>query len=178
MNEMLLFVLLGVALVATFVSILWRSGPEEAHERIPAAADPKKPQVPAELLIERIFGPDDWKFLRERSPEEVQKQFSKDRQEIAFFWLAQMRARTRAAMNFHLTQARSLRGLEPLLEFRIAVNYIAFHLSCSLVAGLLWLEGPIATRRLFRRADLLCGKLHAMTKVPLPNDSESMLIKS
>ena len=178
MKETLLFVFLGVLLVAIFVYLLWRSGPQkEQDESTRAGADPEKPPLPAELWMERIFGADDWNFLRSRAPENAQKQFLKDRKEIAFFWLALMRARTRAAMNFHLTQARSLHGVEPILEFRIAANYVAFQLSCSLVAGLLWLQGPIATRRMFRWADLLCGRLHAMTRGPLRSDSGTMVVK-
>jgi hypothetical protein len=174
MKEMLLFVTLGISLVGIFVFLLWQSAAHNEQDKPTHSSDSEKSPLPAELLIERIFGSDDWNFLRNRAPRDAQQQFLKDRREIALFWLALMRARTRTAMNFHLTHARSLHSVEPLLEFRIAANYLAFQVSCSLVSGLLWLQGPISTRWIFRRVDLLCGKLHAMTRVPLRSDPGSL----
>ena len=177
MMEMLLFVALGISLVAIFLLLLSRSAAQNEPVQKPRDGHSELPTLPTELLMERIFGAEDWNFLRNRAPQAAQKQFLKERRELAFFWLALLRGRARTAMNFHLTQARSLHSVEPLLELRIAANYLAFQLSCSLVAGLLWLQGPVATRWVFHWADLLCGNLHVMTKVRRAGSTASFIVK-
>src|SRR5262245_13191154 len=120
MKEMLLFVALGASLVGIFVFLLWGSGAQNEQDESIPASDSEQPSLPAELLIERIFGADDWSFLSNHAGHDAQRQFLNERKEIAFFWLALMRARARTAMNIHRMQARGLRDVESLLEFRIA----------------------------------------------------------
>jgi len=178
MKEMLLFVALGVALVTVFVLLLWRSGPPNRQdEAAQGAKDPERRSLPPEIMIERIFGADDWKFLRGRACKAAEEEFLKERTEIAFFWLARIRARVRTIMYLHLTQASVLQALEPALELRVAANYLRFQINCSFVACLLWLRGPEVTGKMFRNADLLCGKLGALTRVRSEDGSRSMLVK-
>lgn len=178
MSEMVIFVGLGVSLVAVFLFLLRTSGAQNGRAKKTSGETKAEKQLLApEVLIERIFGAEDWNFLLESAPREAQDEFLKERTEIAFAWLALIRQRARTIMHLHLTQARGLRALEPAVELRVAANYLAFQINCSLVALLVWMRGPVATGKVIRRADMLCGKLHAITKVQLESNAGSMFAK-
>lgn len=170
MSELLIFLGLGLLLISVLAFMLCRTEPETDDARyqvrrgrvlVPSALDEQQGQ-----LLERIFGDEDWNFLRSRVPDEVQQSFLKERREMAFCWLELIRKRAREAMHCHLVNARNFRTIEPVLELRIAMNYFAFEFSCVLLTAVLWLRGPVALRMGVRRADQLCERLRGLAEVP------------
>ena len=169
MTGMLILIALGILLIVVLARMLWHSEPkakdlpfDSSREAIARFASFEE----ADQVVERIFGDEDWNFLRHRVPNQIRRSFLKQRREMAFCWLTLIRIRAKSAMHHHLAYARSFQSLEPMLEGKVAINYLAFQLSCALLAGLLWLRGPVALRGTVARAYELCERLRALTEVP------------
>jgi hypothetical protein len=128
-------------------------------------------------LIERIFGSDDVDFVLSNAPKEVQRLFLSERKDLALYWLSHIRTRARTAMRIHVIHARKSTELQPLLELRLAIEYLLIRVRCEFVAVILWLRGPMALRNLSRQADGLFNHLDALRELasttnPLPNQGE------
>ena len=168
MTGMLILIALGILLIAVLARMLWQSKPEAKDLPLDASCEttPRFNSLEEhDRVVERIFGNEDWNFLRHRVPSEIRRSFLKQRREMAFCWLTLIRVKAKGAMHHHLACARSFQSLEPVLECRVAINYLAFQLSCALLAGLLWLRGPVALRGAVARAYELCERLRALTEV-------------
>ena len=163
-----ILIALGVLLIAVLARMLWQSeqkakdlpldGSRETTVRFNNLAEHDR-------IVERIFGDEDWNFLKHRVPSEIRRSFLKQRREMAFCWLTLVRVKAKGAMHQHLAYARSFQSLEPVLECKVAINYLAFELSCALLTGLLWFRGPVALRGTVVRAHQFCERLRALTEV-------------
>jgi hypothetical protein len=165
---MLVLIALGILLIAVLARMLWQSEPNAKDLPLDCSRDATARFNSLEehdRVVERIFGDEDWNFLRHRVPSEIRRSFLKQRREMAFCWLTLIRIKAKGAMHHHLAYARSFQSLEPVLECKVAINYLAFQLSCALLAGLLWLRGPVALRGTVVRAHELCERLRALTEV-------------
>ncbi len=126
-------------------------------------------------FLNRIFGLEDWEFVLSRAPEEVQRLFLKERTEIAFCWLSEIRSQAKAAMRFHIAHARTSENLQLLPELRLTIDYFLIQAKCGFVAAVLLLRGPMALRKMTKQvgglSDQLRGLLDLAMKVePLPFD--------
>lgn len=168
MTEMLIVIALGTLLIILLARMLWQSGPKGTDlspDSRQEATHPFNSLEEADLVVERIFGAEDWNFLRHRAPDEIRRSFLQQRREMAFCWLTLIRVKAKGAMHHHLTHSRSFQSLEPMLECKVAINYLAFQFSCAFLAGLLWLRGPVAVRSAVARAHELCERLRGFTAV-------------
>lgn len=171
MSETLTLLAIGFLLVASLVYLLRRRGAEEEDARwfrdrdsaIPAAQfeDRQKDQ------LDRIFGCEDWDFIRNSTSSRVQRLFLKERKGIALSWLSQLRRQARAGMHFHVARVRASEELEPLLELRLAVNYYAFLAKCGFVALIVLLVGPVALRGMVGQAESLSNNLSGMLRAAM-----------
>ena len=165
---MLIVIALGILLIVVLARMLWQSGPKAKDlpfDSRQEATTPFNSFEEADQVVERIFGAEDWNFLRHRASSEIRQSFLKQRREMAFCWLALIRVKAKGAMHHHLAYARSLQSLEPMLECKVAIHYLAFQFSCAFLAGLLWLRGPVALRGAVARAHELCERLRGLTEV-------------
>ena len=165
MTRMLMVIALGILLIIVLVRMLWQSGPKAKDPPFDSRQEATSPFKEADQVVERIFGAEDWNFLRQRASSEIRRTFLKQRREMAFCWLSLIRAKATGAMHHHLAYARSFQNLEPILECKVAINYLAFQFSCALLAGLLWLRGPVALRGAVTRAHELCERLRDLSEV-------------
>jgi hypothetical protein len=147
-----------------------------AAKRAPAVCLPSEER--GKELLDRIFGSEDWEFVLSRAPKEVQRLFLRERKEIAFCWLAEIRSRAKAAMQFHIAQARTSENLQALLEIRLLSDYFLIHAKCGFVAAVLLLRGPIALRKMVKQADGISNQLQSLLELaskgePMPNGTKA-----
>lgn len=170
MSETLILLVIGFLLVASLVYLLRRREPEAddvswVEER---TARPSVPLVDRQKeQVVRIFGPEDWDFIRSGASIQVQRLFLTERKGIALSWLSQLRRQARAGMDFHVTRVRASEELEPLVEFRLAIDYYAFLAKCALIAAIVRLGGPVALRDMAGRAESLSTSLRGMLAIEL-----------
>jgi hypothetical protein len=144
-----------------------------AAQAVPAVCLP--PEQRQKELLDRIFGPEDWEFVLSRAPKEVQRLFLRERREIAFCWLSEIRSRAKAAMQFHIAHARRSEKIQALREARLLIDYFLIQAKCVFVAAVLLLRGPIALRKMFKQAGGLSDQLRSLLELasrvePLAND--------
>jgi hypothetical protein len=72
--------------------------------------------------------------------------FRKERRDLAFCWLSEVRRQTKFAMQIHVLAARKADNLGPLLELRLAIDYWAIQIRCAFIALVLLLQGPTGLR--------------------------------
>jgi hypothetical protein len=171
MSETLTLLAIGLFLIASLVYLLRRREAEaddeswlwEGNSARPSAqlADLQKEQ------LNRIFGREDWDFIRRSTSREVQRLFLKERKGIALSWLSQLRRQARAGMHLHLASVRASEGLEPLAELRLAIDYCAFLSKCEVIAAILLLGGPTALRAMAGQAECLSNNLRGMLEAAL-----------
>jgi hypothetical protein len=185
MNEPLTLIAIGVVLLASLISLLRRRESERESEidNVTWFADGSSTRPSAQFedrekeQLDRIFGCEDWDFIRGSTPRRVQELFLKERKCIALSWLSQLRQRARAGMRLHLTSVRASKELEPLAELRLAIDYYVFLIKCDLIAVILLLGGPMALRKMVGRAQNLSNNLREMLEAGLKSEMFSQNTK-
>jgi hypothetical protein len=89
----------------------------------------------------------------------------KERTEIAFSWLSEIRSQTKAAMRFHIAHARTSENLQLLPELRLTIDYFLVQAKCGFVAAVLLLRGPIALRKIINQAGGLSDQLRSLLEL-------------
>lgn len=172
MNATLTLLGIGLFLIASLVYLFFRqameadevSRPLDGNSALPSrqVADHRREQ------LERIFGHEDWDFIRSSSSEQVQRLFLRERKVIALAWINELGRQARAGMDFHVASVRASEELEPVVEIRMAVSYYACLAKCRVIAAIVWLVGPMAVRGMVgqvgRLSDNLTGLLDAALK--------------
>jgi hypothetical protein len=105
----------------------------------------------------------------------VQQLFLRERREIAFCWLSEIRSHAKAVLQFHVAHARKSKNLQALLEIRLLLDYFLIEAKCGFVAAVLLVRGPIALRKMFKQAGGLSDQLRSLLELaskvePWPND--------
>lgn len=159
MSEVVLFTGLGLVLLVLMAVLLYRfKSSGAAQESMPRPGVPLSVEIPQEL-VERLFGSDDWNFVRAQGSEQLSRLFLRERRELALSWMRGVRERASGLMNSHRLAARASSDLKPLDELRVAVYYLLFELLCRSLALAVWLRGPVALAGLIERIDYLSGQL-------------------
>jgi hypothetical protein len=177
MTGALTLLAIGFLLIASLVYLLRRRGLEEEDvpwlrdedSGIPSAhsEDHRKGQ------LDRIFGCEDWDFIRKSTSSRVQELFLKERKGIALSWLSRLRREARTGMRLHVARVRASEELDPLAELRLAIDYYAFQAKCGLIAAILLLGGPMALRNMVGQAESLSNNLRGMLEAALKPDAFS-----
>jgi hypothetical protein len=107
--------------------------------------------APHRDLGERIFSPQDWDFVSRETPLEIQRMFQRERKVLAISWLRHTRMRVSQVMRAHVVVARQSEGLQLGAEVRLALNFVLFLILCDFLIGLIWLRGPVRTRRIVQQ---------------------------
>lgn len=168
---------IGIFLIASLVYLLFRPGvegekvsrPLDENSALPSRqfADHRREQ------LERIFGREDWDFIRSSSSEQVQRLFLRERKVIALAWITELGSQARSGMDFHIASVRASEELQPIVEIRMAVSYYTFLAKCRVIAAIVWLGGPIALRGMVGQAGRLSENLTGMLDAALKPEAFS-----
>jgi hypothetical protein len=166
---------IGLSLIGLLAVLLQRAG-SVGGERLSQHSNDLLPGSPRfeerwKVIVERIFGREDWDFVLSQGSMELRRLFFCERKKIALCWLSEMRNQARAAMRFHVSRARKSRKLVALLELRLALDYFSIRLKCALIAFVLLLRGPVALRGMVGQASHLAEQLLGLHKVASQNET-------
>jgi hypothetical protein len=177
MSATLVLLWIGSLLLASLVYLLFRPGAEsdddsclhDGNSALPSArfADRRKEQ------LERIFGREDWDFIRGSTSEQVQRLFLRERKVIALAWISELRRQAKSGMHLHVARARTSKELQPVVEIKLAVDYYAFLAKCGLIAAIVLLGGPMALRGMVGQAGSLSDNLRGMLDAALKPEAFS-----
>jgi len=104
--------------------------------------------TPRRDLGERIFDLHDWDFVRCETTSEIQRLFQQERAVLAISWLRRTRRRVSFVMRTHATGVRRSKNLQPAMELKLLLSYLSLVMLCDILIGLIWLRGPVLTRRI------------------------------
>ena len=171
MSAALPFLAIGLLLIILLIFLLIRSkgsgrSLSQSAEDQETLTDFQLEPFPQEL-VERIFGSQDWDYVRVYESERIQCLFREERKKLAISWLRGTRVQAKALMRFHKVHAAKSVELEPVSEIRLAFDYFLFRLSCGLLAGLIWLRGPIDAKRLVGFASGFSDRLRSLASALL-----------
>jgi hypothetical protein len=99
-----------------------------------------------ENLIERIFDPEDFRYVTAASPGEIGELFLQERTRISLMWVRRVRSEIGNLMHFHLAYSRLHAKLSLLTEIRLALDFALLLLVCRALRILLYLRGPYGAR--------------------------------
>ena len=145
----LIFLAAGLGLLGLLRVLFLRIG-SQPQDRTDAAAATALLAADAALwaqqLGDRIFSPVDLEFILKEAPS-LRQTLLRERRGIALLWIAQRKDAARAVIRFHRLVARANIALSPVVEFKLAANYLIFLAACALAECLVWLRGPFASRK-------------------------------
>lgn len=172
MSETLALLGIGILLILSLAYLLFSPRAEEEDVSWLPHGDSPLPFGQSEdhrrEQLERIFGREDWDFIRGSASEHVQRLFLRERKVIALDWISQLRSQARAGMHLHASRVRASEELQPVVEIKLAITYYAFLAKSGLISTIVLLGGPMALRgmlgQLGRLSDNLRGMLDATLK--------------
>ena len=115
--------------------------------------------IPPRELADRLFGPEDSQFVASEGSHQTKHAFLQQRRDLALAWMELLRRRTSRLMSLHREAARTSPQLEPLVELRLSVRYLAFLVFWQFLAFAIWVHGPVGLRSLTRSVDSLSAEL-------------------
>ena len=120
-----------------------------------------------ENLIERIFDPEDFRYVTAASPGEIGELFLRERKRISLMWVRRVRCEIRNLMQFHLDYSRLHAKLSLLTEIRLALDFTFLLLACRALRLLLYLRGPYGARAMVRMLTAAAGRVCAASEKSL-----------
>jgi len=151
MLSLLLYLALGVGLLVFLWALARRKGaPVEGcgQQFVEARQALRTLQfgLLPENLIERIFDPEDLRYVTEASPGEIRDLFLQERTRISLMWVRRVRSEIRNLMHFHLAYSRLHAKLSLLTEIRLALDFALLLMACRALRILLYWRGPYGAR--------------------------------
>jgi hypothetical protein len=120
-----------------------------------------------ENLIERIFDPQDLRYVTAAGPREIGNLFLQERTRISLMWVRRVRSEVRNLMHFHLAYSRLHAKLSLLTEIRLALDFAVLLLACGALRILLYLRGPYGARAMVRVLTAAAGRVCAASEKSL-----------
>jgi hypothetical protein len=117
--------------------------------------------TPRRDLGERIFDPHDWDFVRHETTSEIQRMFQQERTVLAISWLRRTRRQVSLVMRTHAAGVRRSKNLQPAVELKLLLSYLSLVMLCDFLISLVWLRGPVRTRRIVGRTFQWTAQLRA-----------------
>ncbi len=152
MSQLLLFLAIAILFLALLLFWSLRTGRSAASGRSVMEAQEVLAALELELspraLAERIFSTQDWDFVSSQTPTEIRGAFLLERRKVALSWLRHTRKQAARLMNFHRRAVRGNINISPIVEIKLAANYLVFLVIYAVLAGLISMGGPIRARRL------------------------------
>jgi hypothetical protein len=120
-----------------------------------------------ENLIERIFDPEDFRYVTAASPAEIKELFLRERKRISLMWVRRVRSEIRNLMHFHLAYSRLHAKLSLLTEIRMALDFALLLLTCRALRILLYLRGPYGAQSVVGVLTSAAGRVCAASEKSL-----------
>jgi len=152
--QLLFFVLIGVALLASLLLIGRRGsvraeGDSGALLEARRALDSLQGGLLPEELVQRIFARDDLDYLSSSAaPKAVRDLFVSERKRIALSWISQVRCQISSLKRFHVGAARSYAQLGLGTELKLACHFAALLFACRALRLAVYVGGPYAAPRM------------------------------
>lgn len=150
MNQILVFVIVGLLLLATLGYWLQRSRSREVRKESLESQDILTClQFPARTkpFVERIFSEQDWAFVSRDTNRAVQRLFQTQRRRLAILWLRQTRSQVAQLMTSYRAIVRQNSHVSAVVEMRVALDYMLFLLTYYALLVLVWLREPTQARK-------------------------------
>jgi len=117
--------------------------------------------TPRRDLGERIFDLHDWDFVRHETSSEIQRMFLQERTVLVISWLRRTRRQVTFVMRTHVGGVRRSKNLQPAMELKLLLSYLSLIMLCDILIGLIWLRGPVRTRRIIEQTFHWTARLRA-----------------
>jgi hypothetical protein len=153
MIYLITFVLIGVIFIALL--LLWVFLSESPSNLGEANVDSfllEDLHRPDRVLIDRLFDRADWDWLSKETTPQVARTLLRDRTRLAIAWLHYTQRQAAQLMKLHRRMVRGNVELKPCLEIKLAMNYLAFLLLCSLLHVVILARGPLRAAKMARYA--------------------------
>jgi hypothetical protein len=118
-------------------------------------------------LIQRIFDPDDFRYVMASSPADIGELFLRERKRISLMWVRRVRCEIRNLMQFHLDYSRLHAKLSLLTEIRLGLDFAVLLLACRALRILLYLRGPYGARAVVGVMTAAAGRVCAASEKSL-----------
>ena len=119
-------------------------------------------ELPSRLLGERICSRQDLDFVATETPDLLQI-FLRERRSVMFLWLKDVRNSVVQVVDFYRAAVRTSASVNPAVEIRLAVNYVAFLLLWEIARGLIWIQNPVVAQRIISRVFGIADQLSLAT---------------
>lgn len=150
MIQMVLFVLVGIALLASLVSLACRrkveGGSVELVQAHRALNTLQAGLLPADLVA-RVFDRADLDYVESEGSAEIRDLFMAERRHVALLWVNRVRKQVLSLKRFHLGSSRFYAELNLRTEFSLAVDFARLLFACRLLQAFVYLRGPYAAPR-------------------------------
>lgn len=161
-----LFLAAGFCLLLLVLYLFLLSVPSTEHSARPAQAEETLRtlsfEFPSQLLGERICSRQDLDFVATEA-HDLQQKFLRERKAVMFFWLKDVRNSVVQVVDFYRTAVRTSASVNPVVEIRLATNYVAFLLLWEIARGLVWIQNPVAAQRIISRVFGIADQLSLAT---------------
>jgi hypothetical protein len=101
--------------------------------------------VVAEAQMNRALSSQDWEFVREMLPPQVQELFQQERKTLVIRWLQRARLNVTKLVKQYKRLVRTNPNLSWKIEVQLAYEFYRFWLVCEGLILLVWLRGPLRT---------------------------------
>jgi hypothetical protein len=164
MSHLLFFLFVGLLFMGLL--LLWALNINRAASRSGEHGDlpVEEFERPSLILADRIFSSQDWDYVRREASYQVQQEFQRERKRIALLCLKQTRRDAVKLMKFHRRTIRHNIEVNPSVEIKLAVNYLAFLFLCAALQVLIRTRGPFRTRRIMGRAFGVANELWSVSE--------------
>jgi hypothetical protein len=158
--DLTLIVVTGGALLLLLL-IAWRRG---TADDFPAAHDRSdsmeyRVHLPERALLDRCLAREDEEFVAGLRSARLLSLLLRERRRLALGWLRQTRREASRLYRLHVRSVRHAADLQPASEMKLLSAVGLFLFICGMMMGMVWLSGPLRTRRLLQavaaQADLL-----------------------
>ena len=172
MIALLLYLLVGVGLLVFLWLLARRKGAPvegcgrqfvEARQALRTLQEGLLP----DNLIQRIFDPDDFRYVMASSPADIGELFLRERKRISLMWVRRVRCEIRNLMQFHLDYSRLHAKLSLLTEIRLGLDFAVLLLACRALRILLYLRGPYGARAVVGVMTAAAGRVCAASEKSL-----------
>lgn len=154
MIQLILFLFIGLLLLASLLVLARRSGrPEGSAEALVEARQALKHLqsglLPSEL-VDRFFAAEDFEFVASAAPPAVNALFQRERKKIVLAWIGQVRQQIRSLRRFHLGTARFYSRLSFRSEMVLAMDFARLLITCRALQLLVYVGGARTAPRMIR----------------------------
>ena len=168
MIQLVLYLVLGAAFLASLYAFARRSASAEGGAQIILRARQALSALQADLLppqvFERIFANGDYRYIISAGDPALTAMFLSERRKIALSWVEQIRRQIVSLREFHLGSARLHSQLSPRVEARLAFEFFTLLCVCRFLQLALYLRGPYAAPRMVGRVVAVAARVCATSE--------------